>query len=220
MISLIHPSRGRPEKSYETLQKWIDNSSNLNCNKWDLVVSLDYDDYHLNKYHNNMRKLHGWSDYTYTKVIVNNNKSAIEAINKGAEEACGDIMIVVSDDTDCPMHWDKIITDAVRGQKDFVMKVDDGIQKNIVTMPIIDGAYYERYGYINNPIYAHAFCDLELTEVAKRTKRLIKRMDIKFPHLHYSVTGEKPDATYQRSDAHYESGKRLYNERLKRNFDL
>lgn len=214
MISLIHPSRGRPEQSLKTIFNW--HSKCLNKNDVQIIVCLDNDDVKLDQY-----------DYVHPELYdalidfcVADNKSAIEAINRGARISMGNIMIVVSDDTDCPVHWDKIITDAVRGQRDFVMKVDDGIQKNIVTMPIMDGTYYERYGYIYNPIYKHAFSDKELTEVAKRTKKLIKRMDIKFPHNHYSVTGEQPDATYKRSNAHYESGKALYQQRLKRNFDL
>ena len=209
MISLIHPSRSRPQKSFETISKWVERSFHKN---FEVIRSLDIDDPDLKKYEPGRLG-------TY-RAIVNENKSAIEAINKAARVAHGDILIVVSDDTDCPPMWDQIILSATEGKKDFVLKTFDGIQKRIVTMPIMDRAYYNRFGYIYHPIYRHSWADTELTDVAEKLGRLIVRNDIKFPHLHPEVTKEPKDALYLRNDKTHDEDRHIYQEWKRINFGL
>lgn len=226
MISVIHPSRGRPEKSARTLQKWISSASGKH--RIEFIISLDHDDSELSNYGDTIGTLNMVHELHILNLIIGHNRSAIEAINLAASESKGDVLIVVSDDTDCPEGWDKIIMDDIINFEVLrkglgvgtVIKYDDGIQKEIVTMPVMDRAFYNRFGYIYNPVYKHAFCDTELTEVAKRTGCLVKKLDILFKHNHYSVTGVTRDAIYERSDAHHDEGKRIFHERKKRNFDL
>lgn len=209
-FSLIHPSRSRPDKSFDTLSKWINRGSR----NIELIVSCDstddtYIDYIDNSY-----------DVLHYALIKHNNRSAVDAINNAAKIASGDVFIVVSDDTDCPMHWDKILTDAIGESKDFVMKTDDGIQRRIITMPIMDRTYYERDGYIYNPIYDHSWADTELTDVAHLRRRVITRMDIKFLHLHPEVTKEPKDDLHKRNDLTHDRDRHIYQKRKAINFGL
>lgn len=210
MISIIHPSRGRPQKSFETIRKW--NRAFMGCDRErvELIVSVDMDDICLNAYIN----LHG------KNVIVNHNRSAVDAVNNAAKASTGNILIVVSDDTDCPDHWNIILTDAIGQSKDFLLKVDHGLKNSVVTMPVMDRAFYNRTGYIYYPEYKHLYCDTDLTERAKRLGRLIVRNDILFRHDHPELTGEPKDALYLRNDATYEQGKKLFHERQRINFGL
>lgn len=210
-FSLIHPSRSRPEKSLCTIDKWFSNRCKCGIEA-EIIVSLDVDDPELDKYNKLLFHL--------KNIIVNKNRSVVDAINNAAKVATGDVFIIVSDDTACPRHWDKILTDAIGQSKDFVIKTDDGIQKRIITMPIMDRAYYNRDGYIYNPIYAHSWCDTELTEVAHLRGRVITRMDIKFPHNHYSVTGEAIDDLYKRNNLTHDRDRPIYQQRKKINFGL
>lgn len=209
-FSLIHPSRSRERKSYNTICRWADRMYGHFNDDVQLIVSVDIDDPQLSDY----------KDSYADEIFINANKSAVEAINNAAKFSNGDIIIVVSDDTDCPLYWDKILIDAIGKSKDFVMKVDDGIQKRIITMPIMDRAYYNRDGYIYNPIYSHSWSDTELTECAHLRGRVITRMDIKFPHQHYSVTGEQPDELYKRNDRTHDRDRHLYQNRKRINFGL
>lgn len=206
MISILHPSRSRPEKSWQTTQKWIGNAG-IQC---ELIVSVDYDDPHFNQY----LLLYG------SQLIVNNNRSAVDAINNAAKVATGEILIVVSDDSDCPRNWGQKIIEATRNKRDWILKVNDGIQRWIITMPIMDRVYYSRFGYIYFPEYLHMFCDTELTHVADTLKRTLRRDDIYFPHRHYSVTREKKDEVTLRADATWNQGKQLYLQRVKQSFGL
>ena len=151
--------------------------------------------------------------------ITNYNKSSIQAINMAAKAAVGDVMIVVSDDSMCPKNWAVSLESFIRDRKDFVIKIDDGIQRRIITMPIFDRTYYGRDGYVYNPIYDHLWADTEFSEVAYKRGRVIPSK-LKFPHNHYSVTGEEPDAIYTKNNATYTTGKEIYLQRKKINFGL
>lgn len=205
LISIIHPSRNRPEKSWKTINKWL---ANAGCDI-ELIVSIDRTDPQIGEY----LKL-------YPGCEVNENRSAVDAINNGAKIAKGDILIVVSDDTDCPVNWGQKIIQATQGKRDWILKVNDGIQRWIITMPVMDRAYYNRFGYIYYPDYLHMFCDCELAHVADLLGRTIKREDLHFPHLHYSVTRQKKDDVTIKADLTWEQGKKLYLKRMKESFGL
>jgi len=215
-ISVIHPSRGRAEQAYNTFLNW-----RSNANKWnniEYILSVDKDDAKLDFYFNS-------SVVHQFRILISNNKSAIEAINEAAKIAKGDLLVVISDDFDCPKHWDTLLLQACKNyrssrySKDFCMKTDDGLQPTLITMPIMDRVYYERYGYVYHPDYKHMFADQELTSVAMMTGKYIK-LDLKFPHNHYS-TGKTPkDAINSKNDATWQQGERLFNERLKTNFGI
>jgi len=209
-ISVIHPSRHRPKEAVATACKWRDNAGFV----FEYILSLDNDDKALPDY------LKLFDNFGYTeKGCTYDNKSAIEAINKAAKVAIGDILVVISDDTDCPMGWDTLLLKELEGKTDFCAKVDDGIQPTLVTMPIMDRVYYERYGYIYHPDYKHMFCDQELTAVALMTGKYIK-LPLTFNHLHYT-TGKTPkDALNLRNDATWQQGERLFNKRLETNFGI
>lgn len=213
-ISIIHPTRNRPKEAYETAMKWYNNADN----SYQYILSLDNDDYMLHDY---LKLFELFQDNKIIKAMgcTYDNKSAIEAINRGAKQAKCDILIVVSDDTDCPEHWDTLLLEQLKGKSDFCAKVDDGLQPTLVTMPIMDRIYYERYGYIYNPAYQHMFVDQELTAVAIMTGKYIK-LPLLFPHNHYSTGKTQKDALNSRNDATWQQGERLFNERLKTNFDI
>ena len=206
MISLIHPSRGRPRKAFEAAMKWI---SMCGVNDLDYILSIDEDEPFAPEY----QRL--FDQYTY---IVRPNSNAVEAINNAAKEAKGDLIVVMSDDFSCPDNWGQIIQKATRNKQDFLLKVNDGVQNWIVTLPIMDRKYYERFGYIYYPEYKHMFCDTELTHVADMTKRLIVRNDIVFRHNHYSVTREPKDDVTKKADSTWNQGKALYISRASKAF--
>lgn len=181
---------------------------------FEIIVSIDESDPHNAAY----REL--YAKNPKARIISNNNKSAVEAINNAAKVCQGEIMIVVSDDTGCFNGWDKAIEGAIGSHTDFVLKVFDGIQDWLCTMPVIDRVYYNRFGYIYHPDYKHLFCDTEFTHVADILKKMLWRNDILIKHMHYSITKERRDELQIRNDNTWNEGKSLYISRLKRNFGL
>ena len=207
-ISLLCPSRQRPKKMFETLQSWIKKSAYQN----EIILSIDSDDPTIDEY------FELFQDINVIRV-VSNNRSAVDAINRAAAVAQGDIFIVVSDDFDCPERWDEQILKAVEGKKDFIIKTFDGIQKWIITMPIMDRAYYNRFGYIYFDQYKHMFCDTEITCVADMLGRKID-LNILFPHNHYSIGKSVKDEVSDKADKTWNQGEALFIDRASKDFGL
>lgn len=204
LFSLLHPSRSRPARSISNVLKWIIRAHDCD---FEMIISLDSDDPTLPDY------LSFYDEQNFV-LTVNPNRNAVQAVNKAAKLSSGDILIVVSDDTDCPPEWDKILTEAIGQEKDFVMKVADGIQKRIITMPIMDRVYFNRDGHIYDPDFRHSWADTFLTETAHHRGRVITRLDIKFPHDHYSVGGLAKDELYTRNDLTHDADRYIYNNKL------
>jgi len=187
-----------------TKYKWLKSADDRHNVEY--VFSIDLDD--------PMRK-----QYDGHENLKNNNTSAIAAINYAAYYATGDLLIVVSDDFDCPEHWDTLLLRALDGKEDFVVKTQDGIQKTLITLPIMDRKYYERFGYVYHPAYKHMFSDTEMTAVGHMLGRVVN-VPLLFEHKHYSVGKMKKDAINKKNNATWDQGKKLFHERLKTNFGI
>lgn len=208
LISILAPSRGRPDKAITNLVKWF----YCHDKEVEIIVSLDNNDETADAYTKVAKGLP-------CQLIKNDNRSAVDAINSASKIATGDIFIVVSDDTDCFPGWDTALLKAVEGKTDWILKCQDGIQPWIITMPVMDRTYYNRFGYIYHPDYLHLFCDTELSCVADLTGRRITSQ-LRFDHLHYSTGACDKDAVSVKADSTWQQGERLFIERAKRNFDL
>jgi glycosyltransferase involved in cell wall biosynthesis len=206
MISLLHPSYKRPFRSKDTISKWVSLAGTTDI---EIIVSIDESDENFETYK---------SIYKNHKVVSLKKRNAIEAINHAAKQATGDILIVVSDDTDCEPDWALKILEAVQNRSDYILKVWDGIQKWVITMPVMDRVYYNRFGYIYHPGFKHMFCDTWLTHQAEYLGRVIVRHDIVFNHLHYSAGKSKSDEINKRADATWNDGKSLYLSLVRENF--
>lgn len=217
-ISIIHPSRQRPELALMTAKNWLEKLSNEGKRmlNWEYILSIDESDPDKEKY----RLINCFGLEPQFKVVVNDNNTAIEAINNAAKVTTGDLLIVVSDDFDCPQNWDTDLLNYLKGKSDFVVKTWDGLQPWIMTLPIMDRVYYERFGYIYNPGYKHMFCDTEMSHVADLLDKAII-VPMTFQHNHYSQPGGlKRDAITTKNDRTWAQGEKLYLERLYRNFDI
>lgn len=208
-ISIIHATR-RGAQAWNAINMWLWDASHKTPIEY--ILSVDSDDtYNYN--------FSGVLDFKEFKVIRNKNRSAVDAFNNGAKVVTGDLFICISDDMACFDGWDISLLKEVSGKSDFYLKVQDGIQPTLVTLPIFDRLYYNRFNYVWNPAYRHMHCDQEATAVAIMTGHYIKS-DLLFPHNHYSTGKFKKDAISRRNDSTWQQGERLFNERLKTNFGL
>lgn len=209
-ISIIHPSRSRPQQAESTIKLWLENATD--SSQIEYILSIDHDDKHLKTYK-------AIADKYGIKTHVALNKSAIEAINRAAKKSNGNLLVVVSDDFLCPAGWDNSLLAELEDNEDFIVKTQDGIQDWIITMPILDRKYYERFGYVYFPGYKHLFCDTEMTSVADILDRKITS-DLFFEHQHYSTGKCKKDLINVRNDKTWKQGERLYNSRKSIKFRL
>lgn len=216
-ISIIHPSRQRPEICFNVVTKWLTLADKPE--EIEYIVSIDTTDPTLEEYDKKFIEL------PEIRLFINDNKTMIEAVNYGAEKARNDLFVVVSDDFDCFPGWDTWLLKQVKGKEDFAVKVPDGYVKDyyLQTLPICDRRYYERFGYIYNPVYTHMYVDTEASIVAYMLGKMIVIPDEgnpTFTHLHYSKGLSPKDEVNEKADSTYHSGAKIFYERLAKNFDL
>jgi hypothetical protein len=171
----------------------------------DYVLSVDDDDPDLGGYRDLAARL-------AVRLVVGSNRSLVDAVNRAAACANGDLLIVVSDDFGCPKHWDESLAGIVGPRHDVAIQVHDGNNTERMTLPIVGRALYERLGYLYYPRYLSMFADDDLTEVARSLGALVDAPHLLFPHRHYLFGQAEFDATYagQNAPNRWWSGWRLY----------
>lgn len=208
-ISIVHASRSRPVQAAQTTEKWLNSAANRYNIEYIMVI--DESDPLKAEYYQQVNK--------HVSIREFDNKSAIEAFNIGAKQSEGDIIVCVSDDFACPFHWDEGLLRTIGDRTDFVAKTDDGQQQWIITLPIMDRLYFERFEYVYHPDYSHLFADTELTHVADLTGRKIT-LPITFPHNHYSTGRVAKDAINDKNNSTWTKGEAVYLAGVMGNFGL
>ncbi len=206
MISILLPSRSRPQRALETARKWL---STAGCDV-EFLLSIDVDD---------PLKLKYLELFPTGKILCYDNRSAIDAINRAAKESKGNVIIQIAEDFEPCDNWGMKILRETQGKEDWILKTQDGIQSWLITLPILDRKYYDRFGYIYYPEYLHMFCDTELSCVADLTGRRLTS-NLLFPHNHYSTGKSVKDSVSAKADLTWNQGDKLFKERFRKNFDL
>lgn len=217
VISLIHPSRGRPEKAFDTMSEWalkayIPNESF----SVEHILSLDNSEPYLVEYKELFRPRRN--------VLMRDNESVVEATNHAAKSATGDILVYLSDDFKCPDNWGQLIIEQFQGvTTPMLLKVDDCLQNfgvRVLTIPIMNRALYEKLGYFFHPGYKSMFCDTDLYEVCDKNKWIKFAPQLKFPHEHVCNGKAPDDETYRRSSANWNQGQEFFKQRKAAGFPL
>jgi len=212
-ISLLHASRQRPVKSFEACHQWLMNAKNIKNIEY--ILSLDTDDPCLMDY----QRL--WDDLNIpnSQLLINDNRSLVDAANAAAEASKGDLIILMSDDFESPKDWDELLLKELKGKEDYLVRTFDGVQKWLITLPIMDRKYYNRFGYIYHPSYYHLFVDASQTHVGELLGRIVN-VPLTFEHKHYTTGKTQKDALNARNDASWASGEAIYIGQVKNNFGL
>lgn len=208
MISLIHPSRARPQQAHTTAKKWIDSAG---C-PVEHIFSLDLDDGYSKDY----QKL--------DKLIINNNRAVVEAANHAAKQSIGEIITYLSDDFDCFPDWGIRLTEICsKYQGEYLIKVHDGLQQfqaEVLTIPIMSRSLYNRLGYFFHPAYRSMWVDVDLFHTCKNLGVIKEHPELVFFHNHYCNGKAKRDETYNRSDANFETGRAINRQRAREGYPL
>jgi hypothetical protein len=215
-IDLIAASRERPERLSNVLTKWILFSKNPENIR--VIVSVDCDDPTVDEYSNILTNL---SFELKVEIIltVNPNKNTVQAINECKKYLKGDLIFVISDDTDCFLSWDTEVKNLIKEDDEyFIIKTSDGIGNDLITMPIFSKKYLESKDYIYFPEYEHMFCDTELTCVASIENCIIDATHLIFNHLHYSQGHHEKDMTDCKNQSTFYTGMEIFKKRLSNNF--
>jgi len=221
-ISIVHPSRGRVVMSNETISKWIISASKTIPIEY--ILSVDETDPELINYIKGFEalKILLENNNVSLSIVINPNITAIEAINVAAKQTVNDLIIVVSDDFDCFPNWDLFLQERLNNKSDYIVKTSDGLQPILITLPIMDRVYYNRFGYVYYNEYKHMFCDTEMTDVGHLLGKVVdlQSNDFIFRHNHYSTGGMIKDIINEKNDLTWIQGEELYYSRKSNQFYL
>ncbi len=222
-ITLLHPSRGRPEQAFKVRNTWLSLSSGNH--EIEHILGVDESDPKKDQY------VSFFKDGQETLLVIKDNDTVVEATNTIAKYAEGKILIYLSDDFDCPRNWDDLIVKSVErmvpnpleksSQPLWLLKVDDMLQpmwKDVLTIPIMSYSLYKELGYFWHPDYRSMFVDQDLYHTVCNMGVIYQDESLKFEHKHCSVGKSSNDATYQRSANNWDQGLALYTKRKSQNF--
>lgn len=197
MILVKFPSRSRPSRFLEVLKEWIrlcDDPSKVH-----FLFSFDMDDQSMWGIDAELEKLGIYYDRYFRK-----SDSKVHAINRDMEDVSvkWDILLVISDDMWPKVQgWDTMIRARFVENPDSLVWYPDQKQKAIVTLPLMDRAYYERDGFIYDPRFTSVFCDDLQTDMARARGRLVFVDAILAEHRHpANITGMEKDDLYKKNE--------------------
>lgn len=211
------PTRGRSQKSVETLKKYINLATNIDNIK--IIVSIDDDDKTVTE---SMFKIH-----ECVEVIRGPSLGKIGAINRDMPDpSTFDIVLLASDDM-IPIikGYDDIIQNKMKEHfpdTDGVLWFNDGYAGfKLNTLVICGSKYYSRFGYLYCPEYKSLFCDNEFMDVANRLGRQIYFNHVIIKHEHPANNSNiKSDSLYAINDKHWDEDKKTYESRKFKDYDV
>lgn len=214
LISLIHPSLGRPVQARKCYDHWMKTASGDHEYEW--IVSLSKKDATLEEYYQTFTN----SDAI---LVVTRSTNMVEATNEIAKLCAGEIIILVSDDMWSCELWDsKILHKFEMINGPGVLQVNDGITTLKLTIPIMNREAYAKLGYVYHPDYISMFADDDLRKTALQHGMYFNGTDIMIEHRHYSVKKAKYDKTYQSENSNlaWTKGEKVFFQRAKNKFPL
>lgn len=199
-ILVKFPSRSRPDQFLRVLKGWASRMHAPSRVTW--LFSFDEDDRSMRDIRRHIEPILGLQFGIY----YGHSASKIHAINRDIDQVTmpWDILLVLSDDMVCQVDdWDTVIRNAFAEDLDKMVWLFDGKQKDICTLPLMGKPYYDRFGYVYNPVYTSVFADDEATAVARMLGKLVYSPLVLAEHRHpANVSTVKPDALYRKNETH------------------
>lgn len=197
LILVKFPSRSRPARFLEVLKEWVRLADDLS--QVHFLFSFDMDDDTMWDIDTELEPL----GISYTRFF-RESKSKVHAINRDIEDVDvpWTILLVISDDMRCKVQgWDTMVRALAKDHPDSLIWFTDGKQKDIITIPLMDRAYYDRDGFVYDPRFTSVFCDNLQTDLARNRGRLVFIDAVLADHRHpANYTDVKKDALYAKNE--------------------
>ena len=198
IISILCPSRGRPER----LDKYLNSlKKTATCiSNYEVLLRLDNDDSTLEDYYQVV------SNYENVEIQVGASQPVGILWNLLARSANGNLLMMGNDDViQTSEDWDFIFLQESFKYEDeiFCLYGRDSFQKrrgtNYCTFPVVGRRWYKTLGYFTPEIFMFGYNDTWIAELGNKINRLIHVSSVEFDHHHFSYFPEYLDDTYQRN---------------------
>lgn len=209
-ISILHPSWKRPKLAFQCYEEWVGKCESITNIEY--ILCLSEKDPTINEY------LEVFKD-TIVQIVTIPDNGLVKQANHAATQSKGNLLVCISDDFVCPDFWDTLLLSGLIGKEDYVVKTQDGLQPYIITLPIMDRAFYNRLGHIYHPSYVHMYGDEELAEIGKMLNKTIVK-PYYFRHNHYTTGINPKDEVNVKNDSFMMVDKEVFLRHKAKNFDI
>jgi len=209
------PTKQRPEKFKKYLLTYLDlledkknYEIHVSCSKEDLTM-------------NNEKMKNLISFFPKVSIDFTDIETKIQACNSGVKEKDWDIVLLASDDM-LPVKkgYDNIIREEFKKHfpdGDGVLHFNDGYRGyKLNTLSIMDRKYYDRFGFIYDPVYKSFYSDNEFDSISKELDRKVYLDQVIIKHEHPGNTSEGVrDALHKENHKYVKEDRKTYEQRLK-----
>jgi len=194
-ISILTPSRGRPEMAARFASSVIDTA--YIPEDIELLFYVDNDDPRLSAY----------ADWHLicpgnVKVIIGEPMRTSMSWNILAKQCTGDILIMGNDDMMYRTEgWDHILLKRIAQFKNgiYVAYFDDGINgESHAAFPIVSRLWYETLGYFTRESFHFLYTDTWISDIGKKLDRMCFIPEVMCEHLHFTTGKMQADETTMR----------------------
>jgi glycosyltransferase involved in cell wall biosynthesis len=200
-ISLLHATRGRPQKAWICRKEWLRRAKNPDAIEH--IFAIDHDD-------------EASLPLCLANHIALTTTGCVAAWNAAARKSRGEVLVQVSDDFEPPMGWDELIL-AELGDTNApkVLAVSDGTRNDdLLCMAIMTRKRYQDHGHMFHPEFISMYSDTWFSYKAFADGVVIDARDrLVFQHNHPLFGKAEWDETYARSnsDENYAQGEKVFN---------
>lgn len=198
-ITLLHATRGRPQKAVLCRKVWFDMADEPD--RVEHIFAFDSDD----EMSDCLRRFH--------HIELAPGGGCVAAWNMAANLANSNVLVQLSDDWLPCANWDRLILERLGNvNKPKVLAISDGIRNDqLMCMAICTRAFILQDWFLFNPSFTGVYSDNDFSERAYSRGQVIEAKDIRFEHQHPFANKEKWDRTYveQNAPARFAEGLRI-----------
>ncbi len=224
LISLLHATRGRPEKAIATMRLWAERATNPA--EIEYIIAYEIDDKSTADHLDAILPTAEMPWFEGGVIVVRGAfGGSAPAWDAAYKSSSGRLLVQVSDDFECPQDWDTALLNRLplgwEGEK-IVVAVSDGLRRDkLQTMAVCTAEYADYRGEFMHSGYLSMYADNEFTARAyigahNGECRVIEARDLIFTHKHHCANPDVPeDDTYRwqnRKEA-YDKGRELFEQR-------
>ena len=211
IISLLCPTRGRPDRVCVMLESIIKTTERLE--NVEILFYIDSDDDKKDDYIASINNLLNKYNNPFKRVLphIGEPMSVSKSWNIIAEKCEGDILVMANDDEVwITKGWDRRLNEEADKFPDdiYCIYFDDGyIHDEGCSFPMVSRKWYETLGYFTPGIFKFLANDTWIEYIARHINRLHYVPDVLVEHRHHLYGSAEIDNTYKRNIDEY-SGKR------------
>ena len=214
MISLLLPTRKRPDRLTQTIHSIVDTAT---VTPEILCYVSDCDNFYDHEIQLAQEMIDIW---VHVRFVRGPRVTMSDLWNALIPHAKGDIFMLCADDVIFRTPgWDVKIEKAFAAVPDKILLAyaDDGGPngKNFASLPFVSRRWVETVGYFTGPGFSADFSDTWPNDVADMIGRK-KYVDVLIEHMHYIWSKAEQDQTYKENQErwHRDRPDKLYAERL------